>query len=808
MLNRLLRYSKKNLLLTFIGLLAAFFIVGMISLLITVAVLYPKLPDLDSMTSYRPKMPLRVFSADDVLLAEFGDERRNVTPIKDIPLIMKQALMAVEDQHFYEHHGFYIIGNVRALLHNLTNFSGGPKQGASTITQQVARNFFLTNEQTYKRKLIEALLTYKIEHNLSKDQILELYMNQIYLGQHAYGFAAAAQIYFGKKLQDITPAEAAMLAGLPKSPARINPITNYARGKTRQLLVLQLMREMNYLTDAEYQQAKIQPLHIKASSNDFDIHADFVAELAREAVIAQFKDDAYTRGINVYTTILKTDQNAAYFALRKGVLDYVKRHGYHGPEGYIELPADDDDADEVIEAAFSDYPTYDDLLSAVVLEATPKKITAINSSGESITISGAGLTFVASALAPNASAKIQIKRGSIIRVTDGKNADGNKGEKSERQNAGWSVIELPQIESAFVSADTNTGAIHALVGGFDFNLSQFDHVTQAWRQPGSTFKPFIYSAALEKGLTPATLIDDKPLSFDAAQTGGMPWEPKNAEDEYSGPMSMRDALAQSKNMVSIQILEYIGVAYGQQYAMKFGFDPEKNPPYLPLALGSGAVTPLQMAGAYATFANGGFKIKPYLISKITDANGNILDQTSVPKPGLESDRIISEGNAFMVDSMLKGVIKNGTGSRALSLNRSDISGKTGTTNNSYDAWFAGYQNRLVAVAWIGFDQPKNLGNKEFGGGLALPIWTDYMQTALRNQPVEDRPVPLSVTMTNGDYAYVDPPVALVPSIGIDATTGQPGAPPTTPSATAPATTATPPAIPPAANTASQPAAVK
>ncbi len=368
------------------------------------------------------------------------------------------------------------------------------------------------------------------------------------------------------------------------------------------------------------------------------------------------------------------------------------------------------------------------------------------------------MTFAASSLTANANVKVKIRRGSIIRVI-------NEAKAGQPEN--WSVIQLPEIESAFVSADTNTGAIHAMVGGFDFKHNQFNHVTQAWRQPGSTFKPFIYSASLEKGLTPATIINDAPLSFDAAQTGGLPWEPKNADDQYDGPMTMRNALAQSKNMVSIQILNFIGVNYGQEYAMKFGFDPDKNPPYLPLALGAGAVTPLQMAAGYAAFANGGFKIKPYLISKITDSNGVILNETVLPKPGMESDRIITEGNAFMIDSMLKNVIKNGSASRALVLNRSDIAGKTGTTNNAYDAWFAGYQNRLVAVAWIGFDQPKNLGSREFGGGLALPIWIGYMQTALRNQPVEDRPVPTSITMANGDYAYAEPPAPFVPSIGVE-----------------------------------------
>ena len=750
-LNYLRHYVEKNRPLTVSLRLSA----GLIALLttaliITVAILYPNLPDLDAMTSYHPKMPLRVFSADEVLLAEFGDERRDLTPLKDIPLIMKQALLAVEDQHFYEHNGIYIIGNFRALLHNLTNLNGGPKQGASTITQQVARNFFLTNEQTYKRKLIEALLTIKIEHNLSKDQILELYMNQIYLGQRAYGFASAAQIYFGKKLAEISPAEAAMLAGLPKSPGRINPITNYTRAKNRQLLVLQLMRQMDYLTEAQYQQAKSEPLHIRSSSNEFDIHAEYVAELAREAVLEQFKEESYTRGIDVYTTLLKADQNAARLAVRKGVMDYVKRHGYHGPQATIELPANDEDIDDALEAAFADNPAYDDMLSAVVLEATPKKISAVTSDGDDITITGAGLAFAAGSLSPTASPKTRIHRGSVIRVINEAAPD--------QPNPQWSVTQLPDIESAFVSLDTNTGAIHALVGGFDFKRNQFNHVTQAWRQPGSTFKPFIYSAALEKGFTPATIIDDMPLSFDAKETGGLAWEPKNSDDQYEGPMSMRDALAKSKNMVSIQILDHIGVHYGQEYAMKFGFDAAKNPPYLPLALGAGAVTPMQMAAAYAAFANGGFKIKPYLISKITDAAGKVLVQTELPKPGMEIDRIISEGNAFMIDSLLKNVVKNGSASRAQVLNRGDIAGKTGTTNNAFDAWFAGYQNRLVAVAWIGYDQPKNLGSREFGGGLALPIWISYMQTALKNQPVEDRPVPASVILKDGDYAYADPPV--------------------------------------------------
>ena len=759
---RLQQYFSSGYMKIIFGAIAGFILLGLISLTVAVAVIYPGLPDLDSITSYRPKIPLRVFSTDNVLLGEFGDERRNVTPLKDIPDLMKHALLAVEDQHFYEHNGIYLIGNFRALLHNLTNFSGGPKQGASTITQQVARNFFLSNEQTYKRKLIEALLTYKIEKNLTKDQILELYMNQIFLGQRAYGFASAAQIYFGKKLSELTPAEAAMLAGLPKSPARINPIANFDRAKSRQLIVLQLMRQMNYLTDAEYEQAKVQKLDIKTSSNEFGIHAEYVAELARQVVQEQFKEDAYTRGFNVYTTILKADQNAAYLALRRGVMDYDKRHGYRGPEAFLDLPEDEDDADDVIDAAFAKHPANDELLSAVVLDASPKKITAVTSNGEEISISGTGLTFVAASLNKNASNKLKIVRGAVIRVI-------RENEKN------WAITQLPEVESAFVAADTNTGAIRAMVGGFDFKHNQFNHVTQAWRQPGSTFKPFIYSAALEKGLTPATFIDDKPLSFESTQTGGLPWEPKNSDDQYEGPMTMREALAKSKNMVSIQILENIGVNYGQEYAMKFGFDSDKNPPYLPLALGAGAVTPLQMAAAYATFANGGFQIKPYLITKISDANGVVLQQTEVPKSGQDSARIISEGNAFMIDSLLKNVIKNGSAAKAQVLNRPDIAGKTGTTNNAVDAWFAGYQNRIVAVSWIGFDQPKNLGSREFGGGLALPVWINYMQTALRNQLIEDRPMPSSITIVDGDYQYVDPPAPIIKSIVAETSASMPAA---------------------------------
>lgn len=701
---------------------------------------YPNLPELDSITSYKPKMPLRIFSADNVLIGEFGEERRNVVRFDQIPDIMKKAVLAIEDDRFYEHGGVDYLGITRAALHNLT---GGAKQGASTITQQVARNFFLSSEQTFKRKIYEILLAWKIEQNLSKDQILEIYMNQIYLGQRAYGFSSAAQIYFGKNLKDITIAEAAMLAGLPKAPSAYNPVVNPKRATARQQYILQRMRQLGYITNDQYEQAKAEELVTKTDSSEFGVHAEYVAEMARQLVYEQFKEDTYTRGLNVYTTITKADQDAAYLSLRRGVMEYEKRHGYRGPEAIISIPEGKEAAEDAIEKALAEHSNSDDLQVAMVLDATPKSVRAILASGEEIRIDEAGLSFAASGLSPKAPANKRIQRGAVIRVMqEGKN---------------WVITQMPEVQSAFVAASTTDGAIKALVGGFDFDLNKFNHVTQAWRQPGSSFKPFIYSASLEKGLSPATIINDEPISFDAGQTGGQAWEPKNYDGKYEGPMTMRKGLTKSKNMISIRILNRIGAKYGQEYTSRFGFLPEKNPPYLTLALGAGAVTPLQMAGAYAVFANGGYKVNPYLISKITDNNGNVLVTAKPDKAGDESNRVIDERNAFLIDSMLKDVVRYGTAAKAMVLKRPDLAGKTGTTNDSFDAWFAGYQAKIVGIAWIGFDQPKNLGNRETGGGLALPIWIGFMQKALKDIPIEERPVPNGIISVNGDFYYAENP---------------------------------------------------
>jgi penicillin-binding protein 1A len=743
------------------GILAGFAVIGVLLLGFMLAMAYPNLPELNSLTDYRPKIPLRIFTADNVMIAEFGEERRNVVRFKEIPDVMKQAVLAIEDDRFYEHGGVDYFGILRATVHNL---SGGARQGASTITQQVARNFFLSSEQTLKRKLYEVLLAWKIEQNLSKDQILEVYMNQIYLGQRAYGFASAAQVYFGKKLSDITLAEAAMLAGLPKAPSANNPVVNPKRAKARQQYILQRMHDLGYVSDDAYAAAKKEELKIKSETSEFGIHAEYVAEMTRQMVYEQFREETYTRGLNVFTTITKADQDAAYIALRRGVMDYEKRHGYRGPEGYMDIPAAREEADDAIETELADHPDSDDLIAAVVLEANPKALRAVLASGEEISITGPGLAFANNLLSDKAPPNRRVKRGAIIRVT--------------QEGQTWSITQMPEVESAFVSASTEDGSIRALIGGFDFSRSKFNHVTQAWRQPGSSFKPFIYSASLEKGLSPSTVINDSPLTFDAGQTGGQAWEPKNYDGKYEGPMTMRKGLTKSKNMISIRILNRIGAKYGQEYATRFGFDAEKNPAYLTLALGAGAVTPLQMAGAYAVFANGGYKVNPYLISKITDASGAVLSEVNPDRAGVEANRVIDARNAFVMDSMLKDVAKYGTAAKAQQvLKRPDIAGKTGTTNDSIDAWFAGYQSKLVGIAWIGFDQPRNLGNKETGGGLALPIWIGYMQKALKSIPVDERTMPDGLIAANGDFYYAEyPPGTGVRTLGVAENPGGPTGP--------------------------------
>ena len=693
---------------------------------------YPNLPSLDVLTDYQPKVPLRVYSAEGTLIGEFGEERRSIVAIGDVPVIMKQAILAAEDERFYQHTGVDYQGVIRAAYSNMT--SGGRRQGASTITMQVARNFFLSKEKTLTRKLYEALLAFKIEASLSKDEILQIYINQIYLGQRAYGFAAAAQTYFGKALKDINAAEAAMLAGLPKAPSSFNPVVNPKRAKQRQLYVLRRMHELGNLTDAQFAEAQKAPLVIKHQANDFALRAEFVAEMVRQMLYERFGDEVYTKGYRIYTTLTRADQEAAYAALRRGVLDYDRRHGYRGPEGYVELAAEGQ-PDEAIDEALADVPDNDDLLPAVVLDAGTRQVRAYLRGGEVVTISGEGLRFAQKALDEKAAPNKRIRRGALIRV-----------QSDDRRN--WQILQLPEAEAALIAISPVDGRVRALVGGFDFSRNKFNHVTQAWRQPGSSFKPFIYSAALEKGFGPAAIIDDAPVVVDAAATGGQIWEPHNYDGKYDGPMRLRSGLAKSKNMVMIRVLQAIGPQYAQDYITRFGFDADKHPPYLTMALGAGSVTPWQMARGFAVFANGGYRVEPYIVQRIVDDRGNVLAQAQPPRAGDESLRVIDVRNAFLMDSMLHDVVRYGTAARAMSLGRQDLAGKTGTTNDFVDAWFAGYQPTLVGIAWIGFDQPRKLGNSETGSVAALPIWMNYMGRALKGVDEMFQEVPQGVVSIN------------------------------------------------------------
>ncbi len=700
-----------------------------------IALAYPNLPDIKGLGDYRPKLPMRVYSNDGTLLGEFGEERRSYMAIDEIPALMKNAVLSIEDARFYEHGGIDYVGVLRSLVANLGQ---ARSQGASTITMQVARTFYLSTEKKYIRKFYEALLAYKIESLLSKDEILELYLNQIYLGQRAYGFAAAAETYFGKPLKDLTVAEAAMLAGIPKAPSAYNPVVNPNRAQTRQRYIIERMQEYGHITPLQAQQALREPLQLRAGVG-LPVHAEFAAEVARQLVFSQYGEDTYTRGLTVTLNIDAGEQMAAYRALRRGILEYEKRQPYRGPEGFVALPSNPADVDARVAEALADHPDNDEIKAAVVLEAGPGRVTVSLQSGEELVIGAEGIKPVASALSEKAPANRQIRRGSIVRVV--------------QENKRWFLTQLPEVEGAFVSMDPGTGAIRAMVGGFDWKKSKFNHVTQAWRQPGSSFKPFIYSAALESGFTGATMVNDAPLFFDAGATGSQAWEPKNADGKFDGPMTLRTALARSRNMVAISVLQSVGPKNAQDWVTRFGFEAERHPPYLTMALGAGSVTPLQMATGYAVFANGGYRVAPALINRISDDRGRVL-VSSPPSPPDDSMRVIDERNAFVMSHLLQEVTRSGTGAKAqATLQRQDLYGKTGTTNDAMDAWFAGWQPSVVAVVWIGYDKPRKLGDRETGGGLALPIWIEYMQQALKKVPQSRPSVPEGVVQVGSEWVF-------------------------------------------------------
>lgn len=726
----------RRLLLGTVGVLAGGLLAGAMLVALGLAMAYPNLPDVSELADYRPKLPLRVYARDGSLLAEFGEERRNLVPFEDIPPVMINAVLAIEDARFFEHHGIDYRGLLRAALANLGE---AKSQGASTITMQVARNVYLSSEKSYLRKIYEVLLTFKLEHLLTKEQILEIYMNQIFLGHRSYGFAAAARTYFGKPLKDLTIAEAAMLAGLPKAPSAYNPISNPKRARARQLHIIDRMLENGFITEAEAKAAREEPLRLRRYDAEQAVHAEYIAEMVRQTIVERYGEDAYTAGLKVHTTIDPALQRAAWRAVRQGVLDFERRQFYRGPERFIDLPADPAAREAAIDDVLTAVPDNEPLLTAVVLSADPRKVVVVRGDDTPIEITGAGLESVRSGLSDNAPPNLKLRPGAVVRIA--------------KSAQGWYLTQTPEVEAAFVAVDPRDGGIRALVGGFDFERNKFNRVTQSQRQPGSSFKPFIYSAALEKGIMPLTVANDAPLFFPASVTGGKPWEPKNYDGQYEGPLSIRTALAKSKNMVSIHVLRAVGTQSAQQWITRFGLDPAKHPPYLTMALGAGAVTPLEMAAGYGVFANGGHYLPPVLVTRISDPKGRVLLEVPPQAPD-ESNRTLPARNAFLMSQLLNEITRSGTAARAqATLKRPDLYGKTGTTNDSQDAWFVGFHPTLTAAAWLGYDTPRNLGRRATGGALALPIWIDFMGQALRSTPVQELTPPSGVAFVNGDWVY-------------------------------------------------------
>ncbi len=690
------------------------------------------LPPLDKVLNYQPRLPLQVYTADGMEIAQFGAERRRFVPIGKIPKLMQDAVIAVEDARFREHNGIDPKGVARALLSMIT---GGRTQGASTITQQMTRTVLLSQERTVQRKAKEIVLALKIEESLSKDRILEIYMNEIFLGQRAYGFAAAAQTYFGKTLDKLSIAETAMLAGLPQNPYYANPVANLDRAVARQHLVLERMQVTGVISAAQAAAARAEKLVIRPRL-DTPIHAEHVAEMARRVVVERFGAEAYSNGLRVVTSLRAADQQAGWAAVRRAVLAYDRKGSWRGPEDQETLPRLDAEQ-EVRSAAqlLREHRDDETLRVAIVLAASPKELRVQLASGERVSLSGEGLRWAQPGLAPKAPAALALRRGAIVRV--------------QSQGGAWAISQWPQVEAGLVALDPATGRVRALVGGFDFAHQPFNHVTQAWRQPGSSFKPFLYSSAFEHGVMPATVIDDAPF------TSAEGWSPQNSDGRFDGPMTLREALARSKNLVSVRLAQQVGAGTARDWAGRFGLDPARQPDNLTLAMGAGSVTPMQLAGAYATLANGGWNQAPVVIERVTDAQGKVLFEAPPAPPLAEERRAVPARNVFLTDSLLNDVTRVGTAARAQrQLKRGDIYGKTGTTNDVVDAWFAGFQPSIAAVAWMGFDEPRSLGSHESGGALALPMWLDYMAVALRNVPIAPAsPPPAGLVRQGDDWLY-------------------------------------------------------
>ncbi len=766
-------------------------VLGIITIVIVSWYVVPDLPDIDTLKDVKMQIPLRVYTSDLSLIAEFGEQRRTPIEIENVQPKLIEAFLSAEDDRFYVHPGVDWQGIVRAVYSLIK--TGSKKQGGSTITMQVARNFFLSREKTYLRKLNEIFLAFKIERELSKDEILELYLNKIYLGQRAYGIAAAAQVYYGTDINSLSLAQVAMIAGLPKAPSTTNPVSDTERALIRRNYVLQRMLTLSYITEDEYEEASKLPISASLHATSIDIEAPYVAEMVRSNLIEKQGEAVYSTGLIVTTTIRDRNQNAANQALRSALLDYDKRHGYRGAEHHIEEIESKSEAD--IAALLESFPTLSNLYPGLVTHVNEKSISVIVSGIGQIEINWEGLKWASKYISENRQRSKPKTAGEIVEA-------GDIIRLIETETGEWALSQIPEIEGGLISLSPNDGAILALVGGFDFYRNKFNRITQARRQPGSGFKPLIYSAGLEAGKTAATLINDAPIVFDDPGVEDE-WRPENYSHKSYGPTRLRVALTHSRNLVSIRLLHAIGVPFALEHIKKFGFDIAQLPHNLSLSLGSAEITPWQLARAYSVFANGGFLIDPYFIDEVktygdetifkadslvvcrkcVDKEPKISNEENIDGPlnenfdsmieveektnteQLYAPRVISAQNAWIITSMTQDVIKYGTGRRALQLNRTDLSGKTGTTNDQHDAWFSGFNSNVVTVSWVGFDKFKPLGSIETGGRAALPMWLDYMKVALDGMPesIVERPeglVNVRIDPVTGELANSNNPNAI------------------------------------------------
>jgi penicillin-binding protein 1A len=741
----------KNLLTTLFGLLLGLFLFAIGLVTVAILVTYPKLPPLDDVKHYQPREPLTIYSAEGVVIGSYGDERRAFTTIDQFPEILKNAVIAAEDKRFREHWGIDLIGIGRAAISNL---SGGSKQGASTITQQVARNFYLTNERTLTRKFNEALLAYKIEKTLTKDQILELYFNQIYLGQRAYGFASAAKVYFNKEVRDLTLAEATILAGLPKAPSAFNPIVNPERARLRQEYILNNMVELNMITPEQRTAALNEHLTYERYRQNIDQDSLYVAEMARQELFERYGEDAYTRGLKVYTTVSIANQKAATDVLRRALRNLDAGRPYRGAEQQLDFSnIDAEEYEDAAEQYLSNTYTVEGMVPGVVIAADTKKgITVYMQGNKKATLGLAEMGGARNAIGNKRLGDNALKVGSVIRL-------------AKTKNGRWTIVQQPEIQGALVSLDAQTGAVLALVGGYDFHSKAFNRATQSMRQPGSTFKPFVYSAALSKGFTASTLVNDAPITIRG-------WSPQNSSGSYSGMITLRQALTWSKNTVSVRIAQAMGVSYLRSYLQRFGFKQDQIPPSLTIALGTASVTPMQMAEGYAVFANGGYKVAHYVIDRILDRNDNLRAEMHPLVAGKTAPQVIDPRNAYVITSMLHDVATKGTGAATNALGRSDLAGKTGSTNDFKDAWFVGYNPKIVTAVYIGYDTPRTIGNRAFGGTIALPVWVNYMRFALKGKPVQAFAAPKGVVKRDGEV-YLKEHTSTDEDLPLDNTTDKP-----------------------------------